>query len=153
MQVLEVKPDSSTHAIVAAIRKVGASWEYHEGSAGSPDGIWGYRGRMGWAEVKVLGKEHGVCGCRHYDAATCSRRQDSISFGVPPCKCKGHTGTRTAGQCRTWHRQLAWHEAWQGQPVAVWTTVEEALATVLGEMYSPPERDRRRIGRIAGAAR
>lgn len=125
-----LKPDSPTSSIVAALRQAGASVEHHEGSAGSPDLVWGYRGRMGFAEVKVPGKEHGVCGCDSTQANRCIGRD--WSHVGSRCTCKGHTAP--AGERKIWHRQLAWHEAWQGAPVSVWTTVEEALATVLGQL-------------------
>lgn len=120
-----MKPDSPTAAIVAALRKAGASVEHHEGSAGSPDLIWGFRGRMGLAEIKAPGKEHGVCGCDAVRSSAC-RCRGLDEF----CACKGHTAP--AGERKVWHRQLAWHEAWKGPKVNVWTTVEQALAEVLG---------------------
>lgn len=80
---------------------------------------------MGFAEVKAPGKAHGVCGCTAYLPSKCIRPGDGR-----PCICTGHN-TDCKGERKVWHRQLAWHEAWQGPKVSVWTTVEEALATVL----------------------
>ena len=123
------KPDSNASAIVAALRKAGASVVYHDGRKGEPDLCWGFAGRMGWAEVKAPGKESGVCGCRHTEARECANRNDTVSFGVPPCSCKGHIGTGNAER-ETWHAQLAFREAWRGPMVSVWTTVEQALREI-----------------------
>ena len=117
-----MKPDSTRAAIVEAIRKAGASWVDTEGRAGTPDGVWGFRGRCGFAEIKREGKKNGVCGCTHSDLATCGIRSGY------DCHCKGHTEPK--GERLVWHRQLAFREAWKGPPVAVWTTPEEALRTI-----------------------
>lgn len=119
-----MKPDSPTAAIVAALRHIGASVEHHEGSPGSPDLVVGYRGRMWLAEVKAIDKQSGVCGCNSSEARECRGR----SSAATRCACKGHTAP--AGERRVWHRQLAWHEAWQGPRVCVWTSVEQALSGV-----------------------
>lgn len=118
------KPDANRAAIVAALKAVGASVVDLQGRPGTPDVAWGYRGRMGLAEIKVPGKEHGVCGCDHSDASRC--RKPVIVF---QCTCRGHVGTGNAERT-VWHRQLAWHEAWDGPAVAIWTTPEDALLTI-----------------------
>jgi hypothetical protein len=122
------KPDSTRAAIVAAIRAAGGTWVDHEGRKGEPDGIWAFAGRMGWAELKVPGKESGVCGCKATDADRCAATGGRHVVGEP-CSCKGHLGTGNAERT-TWHAQLAWREAWQGPPVQVWTSVEQALREI-----------------------
>ena len=119
-----MKPDSTRAAIVEAIRKAGGQWFDTESVAGFPDGVWAFRGRMGMAELKVPGKENGVCGCDNTRSSAC-RCKGLGEF----CACKGH-GSRTYGERTVWHRQLAFREAWQGPPVAVWTTPEDALRTI-----------------------
>jgi hypothetical protein len=129
-----MKPDSTRAAIVEAIRKVGGQWYDTESVAGFPDGVWAFRGRMGMAELKAPGKSYGVCGCTGTQAVSCK--------GTAPCRtcmCKGHVGTGNAERT-TWHRQLAFREAWQGPAVSVWTTPEEALRTIGAlPVPAPPE--------------
>ena len=125
------KPDANRAAIVAALKAAGASVVDLQGRPGTPDVAWGYRGRMGLAEIKVPGKEHGVCGCSSTDPAKCLADRFTNADGFN-CGCKGHVGTGNAERT-VWHRQLAWHEAWKGPPVAVWTTAEEALLTIRAE--------------------
>lgn len=129
------KPDSTRSAIVKALRANGASWEDHESRRkGAPDGWWGFRGRGGPAEIKAPGKESGVCGCTHTMFTKCDGgRMADGSWGPDVCPCKGHLGAGNAERT-TWHAQLAWREAWQGPPVQVWTSVEDALTALgLGE--------------------
>lgn len=124
-----MKPDSTRSAIVEAIRRAGASWVDTEGRAGTPDGAWGFRGRMGFAEIKRPDRVHGACGCTAVGSIACEK--PPLGIGLP-CLCKGHPsngGSKTSALV-VWHRQLEWHEAWQGPPVAVWTTPEEALRTI-----------------------
>jgi hypothetical protein len=122
------KPDSNRALIVAALRAAGASVVDHEGRKGEPDLVVGYRGRMWFAELKTPGKEHGVCGCDEVRQERCS---GNLPFNVPRglCACKGHLGIGNAERT-TWHAQLAFAEAWQGPKVCVWTSAEQALATL-----------------------
>jgi hypothetical protein len=126
-----MKPDGPTAAIVAALRQIGASVEYHTGSPGSPDLIIGYKGRMWFVEVKDPSKPHGVCGCTHTDVRECGEATSEQGGSGFVCYCKGHTVP--AGERKVWHRQLAWHENWQGPPVIVWTSVEQAIETITKE--------------------
>lgn len=126
-----MKPDSPTAAIVAALRQLGVSVEYHAGSAGAPDLIWGYRGRMGLAEVKAPGKEHGVCGCTSTDPTKCLVDRFTGTLNLA-CGCKGHDVYSGYGERRVYHRQLLWHSRWSGPPIRIWTSPDQAVKEVMG---------------------
>lgn len=122
-----MKPDSTRAAIVEAIRKVGGQWFDTESVPGFPDGVWSYQGRMGLAELKAEGKSNGACGCQSVDASSCVACAKRRCAGKSNCNGHYKIGNRDR---TTWHRQLTFREAWQGPPVAILTTPEEALRTI-----------------------
>jgi hypothetical protein len=58
------------------------------------------------------------------DAAATCRLIYRVAFAPAKATCIGNA-ERT-----TWHAQLAFAEAWQGPKVCVWTSAEQALATL-----------------------
>lgn len=119
------KPDASRAGIVAALRKIGASYVDLQGRKGTPDMAVGFRGRTWLVEIKSPGKENGVCGCDRVDVATCKA-------GGNTCRCASHRGLGNAER-ETWHAQLAFHESWKGSAVVVWTTPEQAIECITRE--------------------
>lgn len=124
------KPDASRAGIVAALKKIGASYVDLQGRKGTPDMAVGFRGRMWLVEIKAPGKESGVCGCDHSDAESC---MPCMPVGV--AICSGHKESVKAPnhERKTWHAQLAFRESWKGPPVVVWTTPEQAIECITRE--------------------
>jgi hypothetical protein len=84
---------------------------------------------MWFAEVKDPKKPSGVCGCTHWDLGKCDKgRKPSGEWGAA-CVCRGHFGTGNAERL-VWHRQLMFHENWNGPAVCIWTSVEQAIKTI-----------------------
>lgn len=121
-----MKSDGNTAAIVKSLRSLGVDVVYvsSDTEPGVPDLAWGFKGRMGWFEVK---SPNGTadCGCTSTLRSKCGK----APMGTDLCPCKGHAGIGNSMR-RTRHAQLAWAESHSHMGVTVVRTLEDALSAI-----------------------